>query len=230
MSRDVFLILSLSSACELCTLTTENIHMYSSTGKYDSFIKLKLENKFFNFISAQDLPALPAHPIHVALYLTHILDSGASCNVVNQAVYAIKWAHNLNGLSDPTENSFVKSLQDSAKRHACPKTRRKDPVSSEMLVNLCELYKESTDLLEIRDLTMILLSYAGFLRFDELSSLLCKDISFHEGYISVHIAKSKTDQYRHGDEILISKGSTCACPVAMLKKYVELGDINMNAS
>ena len=70
-----------------------------------------------NFISEQDLPALPAHPIHVALYLTHLLDSGASCNVVNKAVYAIKWAHNLNGLSDPTDNSFVKSLQD------CEKTR-----------------------------------------------------------------------------------------------------------
>ena len=183
-------------------------HIVGSRSDNTSSSYVHAFKRWENFISAQDLPALPAHPIHVALYLTHILDSGASCNVVNQAVYAIKWAHNLNGLSDPTENSFVKSLQDSAKRHACPKTRRKDPVSSEMLVNLCEIYKESTDLLEIRDLTMILLSYAGFLRFDELSSLLCKDISFHEGYISVHIAKSKTDQYRHGDEILISKGST----------------------
>jgi hypothetical protein len=34
----------------------------------------------------------------------------------------------------------------------------------------------NNDLLVVRDLTMILLSFAGFLRFDEVSSLLCSDV------------------------------------------------------
>jgi integrase len=95
---------------------------------------------------------------------------------------------------------------------------------------LCDKYKDSTDLADVRDLCMILISFAGFLRFDELSSLVCSDIDFKESYININIQKSKTDQYRQGDEILISEGSTSACPVGMLKRYINLGkkDISSN--
>ncbi|KAK3084634.1 hypothetical protein FSP39_016613 [Pinctada imbricata] len=102
--------------------------------------------KWQRFISAQGHSALPAHPVHIALYLTHLLDSGASSNTVNLAVYCIKWVHGLNGYSDPTDNSFVKNLQESAKRRAKPETCRKDPVTPEMLIKLCEMFKSSSDL------------------------------------------------------------------------------------
>ena len=71
--------------------------------------------KWQRFICAQGHSALPTHPVHVALYITHLLDSGASSNTVNLAVYSIKWVHGLNGYSDPTDNSFIKNLQESAK-------------------------------------------------------------------------------------------------------------------
>ena len=38
----------------------------------------------------------------------------------------------------------------------------------------------------------------------------------------LHINKSKTDQYRQGNEIRISKGTSVACPVSMYIKYVKL--------
>jgi hypothetical protein len=41
-----------------------------------------------------------------------------------------------------------------------------------MLLELCNMHIGNNDLLVVRDLTMILLSFAGFLRFDEVSSLL----------------------------------------------------------
>ncbi|KAK3093741.1 hypothetical protein FSP39_019543 [Pinctada imbricata] len=185
--------------------------------------------KWQRFISAQGHSALPAHPVHIALYLTHLLDSGASSNTVNLAVYCIKWVHGLNGYSDPTDNSFVKNLQESAKRRAKPKTCRKDPVTPEMLIKLCEMFKSSSDLLVVRDLTMILLSFAGFLRYDEISSLCCQDVKIFDGYFSIKITKSKTDQYRHGDEILIAEGSTIACPLKMLQRYLRLAKINISS-
>jgi integrase len=82
---------------------------------------------------------------------------------------------------------------------------------------LCDKYKDSTDLGDARDLCMILISFAGFLRFDELISLVCSDINFKESYINIDIQKSKNDQYRQGEEILISEGSASVCPVRMLK-------------
>ena len=98
----------------------------------------------------------------MALYITHLLDSSASCNAVNSAVYSIKWAHRLNNLTDPTDNSFVTSLQEAGKRIACPKKSKKDPVTTDMLIDLCTKFKDCKDLLIIRYLTMILLYFAGF--------------------------------------------------------------------
>jgi hypothetical protein len=53
---------------------------------------------------------------------------------------------------------------------------------------------------------MILLSFAGFLRFDEVSSFLCSDVKIECEYLFLFIRKSKTDQYRNGNEVLIAKG------------------------
>ena len=76
---------------------------------------------------------------------------------------------------------------------------------------------------------MIILAFSGFLRYDELSSLKCKDIVILNDYLKIHINHSKTDQYRYGNEILISKGSTIACPLSAYKRYVELSGLDINS-
>ena len=43
----------------------------------------------------------------------------------------------------------------------------------------------------------------------------------------IHIRKSKTDQYRQGNSVVISMGQTDACPVQILKTYVEMGNIHV---
>ena len=45
---------------------------------------------------------------------------------------------------------------------------RKDPVTTEMLIDLCTKFKDSNDLIIIRDVTMILLCFEVFLRYDEI--------------------------------------------------------------
>lgn len=92
---------------------------------------------------------------------------------------------------------------------------------------MCDIYADSTNLLEVRDSCMILLSFSGFLRYEELSSLRCSDITFLDGYVKIFINKSKTDQYRQGNEILISRGVTSACPVKMLQRYISRGIIDI---
>lgn len=72
--------------------------------------------------------------------------------------------------------------------------------------------------------------FCRFLRYDELSNLKFCDVIFFDGYLCVYINKSKTDQYRQGDEMLVANGSSSACPVKMLQKYVILADINLLSS
>lgn len=186
-------------------------------------------NSYFNsfkrwerFIISQGHNALPAQPVHVALYLTHILNNGSTFHPVINAIYGIKWAHEINGLRDPTTNTFVTSILESSKRVAPKKRDKKEPVSTENIISICEMFKNSIDLLVIRDLCMMLLSFAGFLRYDEVSSLCYSDIKVHESHLVLHIQKSKTDQYRQSTEVLISRGTTVACPYNMFLRYINL--------
>ena len=89
------------------------------------------------------------------------------------------------------------------------------------------MFQGSIDLTVVRDLIMILLCYSAFLRFSELSQLKCYHITVKDDYLVVKIKKSKTDQYRAGDEILVSKGQSLACPYNMLIKYVGLANVNI---
>lgn len=215
----------------------ENSELYGLAGRMSSFmVNSRSDNtnkKYFysfnrwtKFIHTHGFAELPAQPVHVALYITKLIDQKCSPSVVNAAVYSIKWAHGLHGFIDPTDNPFVKSLLESVKRLNGRPIIKKDPVHCEDLIALCSIYDTSTDLLCVRDLTMILLCFSGFLRFDEVSKLRCRDVRRFESHIQIFISNSKTDQYRQGNEILISEGSSIACPVRMYLRYLSLSGID----
>jgi hypothetical protein len=48
-------------------------------------------------------------------------------------MYGIQWAHEMNGLEDPTKNSFVVNLLQASKRIARPPTVKKEHVIKDML-------------------------------------------------------------------------------------------------
>ena len=113
---------------------------------------------------------------------------------------------------------------EASKRVAPKTTQKKEPIYTDTLIELCNMFKDSNDLLIIRDLTMMLLSFAGLLRYDEVSSLRFCDIQVRDSFLVLHSDKNKTDQYRQSNEILISKGSTSACPYNMFLNYLQLVD------
>ena len=209
---------------KMCEMLIKSKSENTNKSYYHAFLRWE------KYIKRNGHQSLPAEPVHVALYLTHLLEQGCSYHVVNSAIYSIKWAHNINGLSDPTQSMFVTSLQEAARRTAYTKTVKKEPVTVQMLIDLCHKFNGNNDLIVIRDLTMILLSFAGFLRFDEISSLMFKDVKVEENYLIVKIEKSKTDQYRQGNEILISKGETIACPYRMYLDYIRIANFKDNSS
>ena len=115
------------------------------------------------FITLEGEKAVPATPIHVALYLTYLLDNESSCSVIQSAVYGIKWAHSLKGLHDPTVDSFVHNLVETAKRQPSQPKTKKGLVTTKYLIECCTKYKDSNDLTVVRDLSMITLCFSGFL-------------------------------------------------------------------
>lgn len=71
---------------------------------------------------------------------------------------------------------------------------------------------------ELRNITLIVFSFAGFFRFDDVSRIRRNDILFNEGFMAIKVHKSKNDQLRRGDEVVVSALPSYACPVKLHKK------------
>ena len=108
---------------------------------------------------------------------------------------------------------------------------KKDIVSPELIKALFTKYSTSKDLSVLRDLAMIILSFTGFLRYDELSNIRCHNVSFIENsHVKIRIEKSKTDQYRDGNDVLLSKLDSVACPFTILQSYIDVAQIDLSSS
>ena len=77
----------------------------------------------------------------------------------------------------------------------------------------------------VRTLTIVLVGYAGFLRFDELSNLKESDVQILEEHMELFIESSKADQYRDGAWVVMARTPSKLCPVAMMERYQNLAQI-----
>jgi len=85
------------------------------------------------------------------------------------------------------QNSVVKNILEFGKRLNSKIIQKKDVVSSEQLIELCCMYTDTTDVLVLRDLVMNMLSYAGFLRYNEVSDLRCCDVRFNSEHCDISL-------------------------------------------
>ena len=76
---------------------------------------------------------------------------------------------------------------------------------------------------------MIGLGFSAFLRYGESSKLRCNVIRKENTYFCLNIRKSNTDQYRFGNEDVIYKGNSVACPYSMLLRYLSITDQSISS-
>ncbi|XP_078665737.1 integrase/recombinase xerD homolog [Branchiostoma floridae x Branchiostoma belcheri] len=184
-------------------------------------------NKWREFASRYtEVVAFPALPLHVALYLMELIQSSSSFSTVEKAAFGIRWAHLQAGLTSPTEEAVVKNVLNAAKRLLGKPVVKKEVITPDILAKIVQKYAHLDDLSNIRSLTLMLISYAGFLRYSEISNIKCCDISFSDNHASIFLQSSKTDQYRDGSLIPIARTGKETCPVNMLLRYCKVADID----
>jgi len=77
---------------------------------------------------------------------------------------------------------------------------------------------EGGSLADLHRTAACLLTFAGFFRYDEVSSIRPCDVKFDaEGHTTISTPRSKTDQLCQGDEVVIARTGSTTCPIAMLK-------------
>ncbi|KAK3083447.1 hypothetical protein FSP39_022942 [Pinctada imbricata] len=153
---------------------------------------------------------LPARSLHVAIYLSCLVQQSKSPSPVIQAFYGIKWAHSVIRLKSRTDSDLVINvLEGAAKRRLSHSVQKKEPITPDLIDKMYDATFQEGNLYTQRTICACLLSYSGFLRVSELLSLKICDISFFTTHMSIFIEKSKTDIYRDGN-CLRSGGASAA--------------------
>ena len=145
-----------------------------------------------------------------------------SPSAVDSAFYGLKRASDLAGIPSLTDDPIAEAVSTAPKRvHGTSVLSRKEPISALLIHDI--INKSDLDnLVKLRNVTMYVLSFAGFFRFDDVSRIRRSDISFKEGFMIIKVLKSKNDQLRKGDEVVILQLSSSVCPVELLKRCLVM--------
>ena len=196
----------------------------STNKKYNVYFK-----KFKDWCLKYNLSSLPASVCTVAVYLNFLIQSEVSVSVLNAAFYAIKWEHDLNLVEGVMEDKLLKMILEGGTRLLSKPTVKKEPVTPKILQQIVDKYGKTNSLLDLRICTIMLLGYAGFLRYSEIANIKASNISFFDSHVEILIERSKTDVYRQGNIVVLATLDSQLCPVTMLKKYLKAAKILMGS-
>lgn len=98
--------------------------------------------------------------------------------------------HGLISVDNPTQHEVVMYIGESVKRTAYIPVYPGDPVTSKMIIQLCDMHSAFIDLLIIGNLAMTLLAFPCFLQFDEFHFLHSYDVVILNEHIALKLRKS----------------------------------------
>ena len=177
-----------------------------------------------------NLQVFPVEGVHIALYLQHLAETKCSKSAVEEAVNGLAWAHSMAGIPSPTVSPIVQTTLEGLKRSLAKPVNKKSLFTVEMLKAIVQDARKNDTLASIWLASVCLLSFVGFLRFDELANIHPCDLMIGPDHLIIQIPRSKTDQLRQGSEVAIARTFTETCPVAMLECYIRKGGIQMDSN
>jgi integrase len=179
---------------------------------------------FVAWCEAQQLEALPAQPGTVALYLSHLAESGRKVATVEQAAAAIAAAHRAAGHPSPREDAGLRLVLRGIRRTVGVAQREAAPVLAEHLRAMVEALPDT--LAGARDRALLLVGFAGAFRRSELAALTVEDATFGPDGLELHLRRSKTDQEGRGRLVAIPyAGTPDRCPVRALRAWLDAARI-----
>ena len=124
-------------------------------------------------------------------------------------------------MKSSTDSKIVTNVLEAAKRILAKPKTKKEPISVEILMSMYKRLYRLRHLKNQRIICVCLLGFAGFMRSSEIFNIQV----FDQTFMAVFIESSKTEKYRDGSWIMISKTGTCLCPVNNVKKYIEWAEL-----
>ena len=176
-----------------------------------------------------EINPLPTLEQYLIIYLVFLLQSGNTLSVIEASLSALKYYHSIVGVRIG-DSPICKNILEAIKR-IIPKTScKKKALTVEQLQKAVELLNKKGSLKDMRTKNIMLLSFVGFLRYSECQNLRRSDFRIYEHYAMVFIEKSKTDKYREGHWMYISKLNSKLCPIRNLQEYFSCANIDSLSS
>ena len=92
-------------------------------------------------------------------------------------------------------SSIVKNLQETSKRLSEKAKSKKENITPDHLAALVNKFGNAkASLKDLQLLSLCLIGYAGFLRFNELSNIKRKDIVFYDAYAKILVRQMFTEK------------------------------------
>lgn len=178
------------------------------------------QSDFAHFIAWGGI--VPARSEAVAAYIAAHAKMLSTATLARRLV-AIRRAHALRGLHDPTKAELVRlTLRGVRRLHGRPQ-RRASPLTVEHLFGIVSVLGNS--IRDVRDRALLLIGFAGAFRRSELVAINCDWIKASERGVEIILPKSKTDQERTGRRIAIPRVGGLACPVTALDSWLQAAEI-----
>lgn len=166
--------------------------------------------------------SLPSTPDLVAAFLAADAASGSKASTVARRAAAIRYAHRVASMDDPTQHEAVRRVLRGIRRTIGAKPEQKAPATAEVVIAM--MSHAPRTLTGMRDRALLALGFAGAFRRSELAALDVSDLAFVTDGVRVTIRRSKTDQEAQGQEIAIPHGRSLK-PVAALRAWLDAAKI-----
>lgn len=183
--------------------------------------------------SAEGYGALPADPVAISRYLTFLASHGARVGTMARRLSALRFAHRVRDLPDPTEHARVMAVWEGIRRtHGRPPEQATPLMPPELWDVLagCPTVRNWKDprrapephLAGLRDKTLLLVGFVAALRRGEIVALDVEDVVEHPNGLVLSIPRSKTNQLGDQPELVVlPRGSTAErCPVRALGEWL----------
>jgi site-specific recombinase XerD len=196
-------------------------------------------SEFTTWCSHAKLDPLPAAAATISTYLTELARAGAKVGTMSRRLSAIRFAHQLRNLADPTTGARVVAVWEGIRRtHGAPPEQAAPLMPPELLDVLAACPTSKTwkkagrppepDLGGLRDRALLLVGFWAALRRSELASLTIDQISDHPKGLVVSLPRSKTNQRGEAAELVVlpHAGSRARCPVTALRTWLEAAGLD----
>ena len=174
-------------------------------------------NKWRRFAIDNNLVHFPVNQIEFEIFLTEKVEEGVSFQTLKNVLHAVNHFHNLFYIKPLIIDS---KILDFCQRFCRKVDNRKRPLLKSEFNTIVRLNTQRfSDFKMLRDLSIVIFAFIGFLRFDDLSQLRLCDVDIFGSTVKLKVFEAKSDKSYAGQKAEFQLSARC---YDIVKHYVKV--------